>query len=100
HTISTRDWSSDVCSSDLHLTEKFSVTGGVRYGRYGGSVDTFPGTNTAYFTNSLFFIPGPLAVIPVPASTTKYPSAEKASWKASRSEESRVGEESRAAWAR
>jgi outer membrane receptor protein involved in Fe transport len=66
-----------------HLTEKFSVTGGVRYGRYGGTVDTFAGTNTAYFTNALFFIPGPLAVIPVPASTTRYPSAEKASWKAS-----------------
>jgi len=66
-----------------HLTGKLSVTGGIRYGRYGGTVDTFTGTNTAYFTRALFGIPGPLAIIPVPASTTKYPSAEKASWKAS-----------------
>jgi len=66
-----------------HITGKLSVTGGVRYGRYGGTVDTFAGTNTAYFVNALFGIPGPLAINPVPPTTTKYPTAEKASWKAS-----------------
>ena len=66
-----------------HFTSKLSVTGGIRYGRYGGTVDTDPGFNTGYFVNALFGIPGPLALTPVAMSTTHYPSASKASWKAS-----------------
>lgn len=66
-----------------HLTDKLSATGGLRYGKYGGEVDTYPGFNTAYFTYALFGLSGPLAIVPTPAATTKYPSAEKASWKAS-----------------
>jgi iron complex outermembrane receptor protein len=66
-----------------HLTDKLSATGGLRYGKYGGEVDTYPGFNSAYFTYALFGFSGPLALAPTPASTTKYPSAKKASWKAS-----------------
>uniref|UniRef100_B0SWS4 TonB-dependent receptor n=1 Tax=Caulobacter sp. (strain K31) TaxID=366602 RepID=B0SWS4_CAUSK len=66
-----------------HLTDKLSATGGLRYGKYGGTVDTYAGFNTAYFTYALLGFSGPLALTPSPASTTKYPSAEKASWKAS-----------------
>ncbi|KQY29862.1 TonB-dependent receptor [Caulobacter sp. Root487D2Y] len=66
-----------------HLTDKLSATGGLRYGKYGGEVDVYPGFNTAYFTYALFGISGPLTLAPSAASTAKYPSAEKASWKAS-----------------
>ena len=66
-----------------HFTSKLSVTGGVRYGRYGGTVDTYPGFNSQYFVYALFGIPGPLAIAPTPMTTTHYPSAEKTSWKAS-----------------
>ncbi|WP_395445553.1 TonB-dependent receptor [Caulobacter sp. UC70_42] len=66
-----------------HLTDKLSATGGVRYGKYGGAVDTKPGFNTAYFTYALVGISGPLALTPSAAAHTKYPSASKASWKAS-----------------
>ncbi len=66
-----------------HLTDKLSAVGGLRYGKYGGTVDTYAGFNTAYFTYALFGFSGPLAIVPTPASTAKYPSAEKASWKLS-----------------
>ncbi len=66
-----------------HLTDTLTATGGVRYGKYGGTVDTKPGFNTAYFTYALFDIAGPLALVPSAATTTRYPSASKASWKAS-----------------
>jgi outer membrane receptor protein involved in Fe transport len=66
-----------------HLTDTLTATGGVRYGKYGGTVDTKPGFNTAYFTYALFGIAGPLALVPSAATTTRYPSASKASWKAS-----------------
>lgn len=66
-----------------HLTDKLSVTGGLRYGKYGAVVDSLPGFNSAYFTYALFGISGPLAMTPTAAATTNYPSAEKASWKAS-----------------
>jgi iron complex outermembrane receptor protein len=65
------------------LTDKLSATGGVRYGKYGGTVDTKPGFNTAYFTYALFNVAGPLALTPSAAASAKYPSAKKASWKAS-----------------
>lgn len=66
-----------------HLTDKLTATGGLRYGKYGGAVDTKPGFNTAYFTYALFGVSGPLAQTPTTAATAKYPSAKKASWKAS-----------------
>lgn len=66
-----------------HLTGKLSITGGLRYGKYGGTVDAFAGTNSQYFVYSLFGIAGPLPLTPTAASTTHFPSAEKASWKAS-----------------
>ena len=66
-----------------HLTGKLSATGGVRYGRYGGTVDSNPGFNTQYFVHALFGIPGPLAIAPSTLSTAHYPTAAKASWKAS-----------------
>ena len=46
-------------------------------------MQTFPGFNSAYFTYALFGISGPLAQVPNTPTTTKYPSASKASWKAS-----------------
>ncbi|MDF7774800.1 TonB-dependent receptor [Sphingomonas sp. AOB5] len=66
-----------------NFTPQFSVSGGIRYGKYGAKVDTYAGINTAYFTYALFGIAGPLAITPVPAATYNYPSAERASWKAS-----------------
>ena len=66
-----------------HLTDELSATGGIRYGKYGGAVDTKAGFNTAYFTYALFGLSGPLALTPSAPATVKYPSAKKASWKAS-----------------
>ncbi|MBY8826503.1 TonB-dependent receptor [Hephaestia mangrovi] len=66
-----------------HLTDKLSATGGLRYGKYGGTLDTFPGYNSQYFVYALYGISGPLALTPNPATTTHYPSASKLSWKAS-----------------
>jgi len=66
-----------------HLTDRLTATGGIRYGKYGGTVDTKAGFNTAYFTYALLGFAGPLALTASPAGTTRYPSAGKASWKAS-----------------
>ncbi|HVY83311.1 MAG TPA: TonB-dependent receptor [Steroidobacteraceae bacterium] len=66
-----------------HFTDKLAVSGGVRRGRYGATVDTKAGFNTAYFTYALFGIRGPLALAPIPAATSHYPSAERTSWKGS-----------------
>jgi outer membrane receptor protein involved in Fe transport len=66
-----------------HLTDKFSVTGGLRYGRYGGTVDTDAGFNTTYFALALSPFSAPLPLIPTAATTTHYPSAKRTSWKAS-----------------
>ena len=66
-----------------HLTQKLSLTGGLRYGKYGGVVTSQPGTTSNYFVYALFGIRAPLALVPVPASTAYYPTAEKTSWKAS-----------------
>jgi iron complex outermembrane recepter protein len=66
-----------------HFTSQLSATGGVRYGRYGGSVENYAGTNSNYFVYALYGISGPLPLTPVPAYTTRYPAAGKASWKAS-----------------
>ena len=66
-----------------HFTSQLSATGGVRYGKYGGSVDNYAGTNSNYFVNALYGISGPLPLTPVAAYTSHYPSAGKASWKGS-----------------
>jgi outer membrane receptor protein involved in Fe transport len=70
-----------------HFTDKLSATGGARYGRYGGTVDSQPGFNTQYFIYALYGIPGPLAITPTKLTTFHYPSASKVSWKASLSYE-------------
>lgn len=64
-------------------TDKISITGGLRYGKYGGTLDTRAGYNTAYFTYALFNIPGPLALTPTAAATLEFPGAARASWKGS-----------------
>jgi iron complex outermembrane receptor protein len=66
-----------------HLTDKIAASGGIRYGKYGGTVDTFPGFNSAYFTYALFGIQGALTQVPTLATSTRYPTASKVSWKAS-----------------
>lgn len=70
-----------------HITRKLSLTGGLRYGKYGGTLDTDAGYNSAYFTRALLGIPGPLPLVPNAATHTEYPSAERTSWKASLSYE-------------
>lgn len=66
-----------------HLNDRWSVTGGLRYGKYGAKTDTRAGFNSAYFTYALFGLSGPLALTRNAAATTHYPSASKASWKVS-----------------
>lgn len=66
-----------------HLTDQIAASGGIRYGKYGGTVNTFPGFNSAYFTYALFGIQGPLTQVPTTATSTRFPSASKVSWKAS-----------------
>ena len=66
-----------------HLTDKVSLTGGLRYGKYATTVDTFAGYNSLYFFYALSGFGGPLALTPNGTATTQYPSAEKTSWKAS-----------------
>jgi outer membrane receptor protein involved in Fe transport len=66
-----------------HFTGKFSASGGIRYGKYGGTVDTDAGYNSLYFASALSGYRGPLALTPIAAATTRYPSAEKSSWKVS-----------------
>lgn len=65
-----------------HVSRQLSITGGLRYGRYGTTANTYAGFNSAYFTYALFGISGPLAIIPTPPATYHFPSAGKASWKA------------------
>lgn len=66
-----------------HLTDKFAVTGGVRYGRYGGTAESLAGSNSLYFLYALSGFSGPLVLAPTPPTTFHYPTAGKASWKAS-----------------
>ena len=66
-----------------HLTHELSVTGGLRYGRYGATVDTNAGFNSQYFIYALYGLSGPLALTQTPMSTAHFPTAEKTSWKAS-----------------
>ena len=66
-----------------HVTRKLSLTGGLRYGKYGGSVQTYAGFNSNYFVYALYGISGPLPLVPTAPTFTRYPSASKVSWKAS-----------------
>lgn len=66
-----------------HFSDQFSASGGIRYGKYGGIVDSDPGFNSSYFVYAIYGISGALAQVPTAASTAKYPTASKASWKAS-----------------
>jgi outer membrane receptor protein involved in Fe transport len=66
-----------------HFTDKFAASAGLRYGKYGATVDTDAGFNTLYFNYALFGFRGPLAITPNAAATARYPSAERTSWKAS-----------------
>lgn len=66
-----------------HFTDQLTLTGGVRYGKYGGTLDTDAGFNTTYFAAALTGYRGPLPLVPVAATSTDYPSAARTSWKAS-----------------
>ena len=61
----------------FNATAKLALTGGLRYGKYGATVDTFPGFNSQYFIYALFGISGPLAIVPTAATTTHFPSARE-----------------------
>jgi iron complex outermembrane receptor protein len=67
-----------------HFTDKVSLSGGVRYGKYGATVDTYPGfTTQLYFFYALNGIRAPLPVAQNGASTAHFPSASRNSWRAS-----------------
>lgn len=70
-----------------HLTDQFALTGGLRYGKYGGTLSTDAGFNSQYFLYALSGFRVPLPLIPVAATNTRFPSAERTSWKASLSYE-------------
>lgn len=69
-----------------NLTHELSITGGLRYGSYGGTVDTYPAFNSNYFVVALYSVPPfnvPLTQTVSLAASTRYPTASKLSWKAS-----------------
>ncbi len=66
-----------------NITDQFSATGGLRYGKYGVTSRTLGGFNTNYFTRALFFIPGAIAPVATAPATFTTPTAERLSWKAS-----------------
>lgn len=70
-----------------HLTQELTLTGGLRYGKYGGTLDTDAGFNSAYFAYALGGIRAPLPLVPTAATSTRFDSAERTSWKASLSYE-------------
>lgn len=65
------------------FTDTLSVTGGLRYGKYGGTLDTDAGYNSQYFARALFGGTGALPLVPTAATSTRFPSAQRTSWKAS-----------------
>ena len=65
-----------------HFNEQFSLSGGLRDGRYGTTVDSAAGFNSQYFVYALYGLSACLRA-PTPASAAHYPSAGKTSWKAS-----------------
>jgi iron complex outermembrane recepter protein len=66
-----------------HFTEQLTLTGGLRYGKYGGTLDTDAGYNSAYFAYALGGVRAPLPLMPVAATSTRFDSAQRTSWKAS-----------------
>ncbi|WP_083942965.1 TonB-dependent receptor [Sphingomonas soli] len=66
-----------------NFSEQFAVSGGLRYGKYGGTATTVGGFTSAYFTRALFFIPGAVPLVTTAPSSFRYPTAARASWKAS-----------------
>ena len=67
-----------------NFTDKFSATGGLRYGKYGVTARTLAGGfNSPYFTRALFFIPGAIPIVATAPSTFTTPTAERLSWKGS-----------------
>src|SRR3546814_4755283 len=55
---------------NYHLTDKLSVTGGLRYGKYDTTVDVHAGFNSLYFAYVLGGFSGELAQTPIAASKT------------------------------
>src|SRR5437879_10236051 len=81
HTRYIGDWSSDVCSSDLHWSRSFEQ---------GVGLDPPP---------ILGHEPGPsFWLFPTPALTEPWADATAVRWDFSRSEERRVGKEGRLTW--
>lgn len=70
-----------------HFTDQLTLTGGLRYGKYGGTLDTDAGYNSAYFAYALGGVRAPLPLVPVAATSSRFKSAERTSWKASLSYE-------------
>lgn len=67
-----------------HFTDKVWMTGGARYGRVDAQGFTEAGGyNSAYLTNALFGIPGPLALVPIEAATGVKAKGSKPSFKVS-----------------
>lgn len=67
-----------------NVSPKFSVSGGVRYGKYGSTTQTLSGGfTTVYFTRALFFIPGAIPLVSTAPASFTAPTAERASWKGS-----------------
>src|SRR5207249_5622498 len=82
HTRSKRDWSSDVCSSDLVIRMEFPHYGGIRP-RRAGLILASAGRRAAFRRSRIFVHPFSLA-----------------GFDSIRSEERRVGKECRSRWSR
>jgi iron complex outermembrane receptor protein len=66
------------------FTNKFWVTGGLRYGGFGAQSTTYPGGfNSNYFTLALTGASGPLTIIPIAAGPGTRATASRPSFKAS-----------------
>lgn len=66
-----------------NFNEQLAVTGGLRYGTYGGTTTTVGGFTSVYFTRALFSIQGLIEPTATPQSSFSYPVASRASWKGS-----------------
>ncbi len=67
-----------------HFTDKLTLTGGLRYGKYGGTLDTDAGYNSAYFAYALGGVPWRRCrSCRSPRPRHDFKSAERTSWKAS-----------------
>jgi iron complex outermembrane receptor protein len=66
-----------------HFSDKVWATGGMRYGSAEAQGFTEGGYNSAYLTNALLGIRGPLALVPIPAATGVKAKGSKPSFKVS-----------------